>query len=297
MDTLKAMRVFLAVVEHQGFAPAARALGLSTSAVSRSVMELEDWLGTQLLRRTTRRLSLTPEGRFYLARIQPLVGGVEELKDLAERRQGEPEGLLRVTAPPYVSRAWLQALLPEFLARYPRIRLELTVLDRVVDLVAEGYDLAVRVGYLDDSSLIARRLAEMCLALVASPGYLARHGRPDHWRELKQHNCLVDTVAGYGNRWPFREGKRSRAVTVGGNLSVNSGPLCRDLAIAGVGLTLLPRFMVAQALADGRLVSLFDGAIDFRAGIYLVYPQRRHGSPALRCFVDFLAERRQPLMS
>ncbi|EWG98760.1 LysR family transcriptional regulator [Halomonas sp. BC04] len=291
MDTLRSMRVFLAVVRRQGFASAAQELGMSTSAASRWVLQLEDWLGVQLLRRTTRQLSLTQEGHYYLERIEALVAGVDELKDIAERRWGEPQGVLRVTAPPFVCRAWLQDILPEFLASYPGLVIDLTAVDRVVDLVSEGYDLAIRIGVLADSTLIARRLADMTLALVASPAYLAQHGRPGHWTELKHHNCLVDTVAGYGHRWPFREGGKARTLVVNGNLQVNSGVFCRELAIAGVGITLLPRFMVAEALATGELECLFADAVDFEAGVYVVYPQRRHGAPALRCFVDYLATR------
>lgn len=291
MDTLKAMRVFLVVVRRQGFAPAARELGMSTSAVSRWVGQLEDWLGAQLLHRTTRHLSLTQEGGYYLERIQSVVAGADDLRGVAEQRWREPEGILRVTAPPFVCRAWLQGILPEFLARFPRLSIDLLSVDRMVDLVSEGYDLAIRIGVLPDSSLIARRLADMALALVASPAYLANHGRPTHWKELQHHNCLVDTVPGYGHRWPFREEGRHSKVAVSGNFQVNSGTLCRELAIAGVGITLLPHFMVVEELASGELVSLLEDALDFEAGIYLVYPQRRHASPALRCFMDHLASR------
>jgi len=291
MDTLRAMRVFLVVVRCQGFAPAARELGMSTSAVSRWVVQLEDWLGVQLLRRTTRQLSLTQEGSYYLERIESLVSGADELKGAAEQRWREPEGILRVTAPPFVCRAWLQGILPEFLARYPRLSIDLLAVDRVVDLVSEGYDLAIRIGVLPDSSLMARRLAGMALALVASPAYLLEYGRPSHWKELQHHNCLVDTVAGYGHRWPFSEEGRHSKLAVSGNFRVNSGTLCRELAIAGVGVTLLPRFMVVEELAAGVLEALLEDAIHYEAGVFLVYPRRRHGSPALRCFMDYLASR------
>ena len=176
MDVLKGMTIFVEVANQQGFAPAARALELSTSAVSRYVIELEDWLGIQLFHRTTRKLSLTEEGAFYLSRCQQVIADVDDIKQVAIGNLTEPQGNLRITAPVFIAKAWLQDLLPGFLNRYPQVSLELTAVDRVVDLVAEGYDLALRACELADSTLVARRLMDVNLALVASPTYLAEYG-------------------------------------------------------------------------------------------------------------------------
>lgn len=217
MDVLKGMTIFVEVANQQGFAPAARALELSTSAVSRYVIELEDWLGIQLFHRTTRKLSLTEEGAFYLSRCQQVIADVDDIKQVAIGNLTEPQGNLRITAPVFIAKAWLQDLLPGFLNRYPQVSLELTAVDRVVDLVAEGYDLALRARELADSTLVARRLMDVNLALVASPTYLAEYGTPTSIDDLKSHNCLVDTVAGYTNRWPLLDGKKRKLISVSGN--------------------------------------------------------------------------------
>jgi DNA-binding transcriptional LysR family regulator len=288
MDVLKAMTIFVEVANQQGFAPAARALELSTSAVSRYVIELEEWLGIQLFHRTTRKLSLTEEGALYLSRCQLVICDVDDIKQSVSGNLTEPQGKLRITAPVFIAKAWLQDLLPGYLNRYPQVSVELTAVDRFVDLVAEGYDIALRAGELADSTLIARRLMDVDLALVASPVYLAEYGTPASIDDLKSHNCLIDTVSGYANRWPLFDGKKRKSVSVSGNVRVNSGEIVRSLAIAGIGIALLPRFLVLKDIHDSRLVSFLESSIDFRAGLYAVYPQRRHVSANIRCFIDYL---------
>ena len=295
MDVLKGMTIFVEVANQQGFAPAARALELSTSAVSRYVIELEDWLGIQLFHRTTRKLSLTEEGAFYLSRCQQVIADVDDIKQVAIGNLTEPQGNLRITAPVFIAKAWLQDLLPGFLNRYPQVSLELTAVDRVVDLVAEGYDLALRACELADSTLVARRLMDVNLALVASPAYLAEYGTPTSIDDLKSHNCLVDTVAGYTNRWPLLDGKKRTLISVIGNASANSGEIVRSLALAGIGIALLPRFFVLKDIHDSHLVSFLESSIDFHAGLYAVYPQRRYVSANIRCFIDYLIEHNDQL--
>ena len=222
MDRVKAMQVFVEVAERQGFASAARHLGLSTSAVSRQVKDLEAWLGLQLLNRTTRRIDLTEAGKAYLARCSQIVGAVAELETSARALGEEPQGALRVTAPVFMGRHLLGPVLPGFLARYPKVKLRLRLLDRFVDLVDEGFDLALRIGHLPDSSLIARKLGETRILMTAAPSYLAKHGMPTSAADLKRHNCLVDTVAGASDSWPIGLGKGVGTVRVAGNFTANS---------------------------------------------------------------------------
>jgi DNA-binding transcriptional LysR family regulator len=288
MDVLKGMTVFAEVARQQGFAPAARALNLSSSAVSRYVMDLEDWLGVQLLQRTTRKLSLTQEGAEYLDRCRQVITEVDEIKSAGLGTQFEPQGLLKMSAPAFIAKEWIQELLPGYLNTYPNVKVELVVVDRFVDLVEEGFDLAIRAGELEDSTLIARRLMDVGLSLIASPLYLETQGMPEKVDDLKSHNCLIDTVAGYADRWPFTEGKKSRTVEVSGNVRVNSGEIVRSLAVAGHGIALIPRFMVTKELHNGELVALFEDAIQFKAGLFAVYPQRRFISANVRSFLDYL---------
>jgi DNA-binding transcriptional LysR family regulator len=283
------MTVFAEVAKQQGFAPAARSLGLSTSAVSRCVIELEDWLGAQLFHRTTRQLSLTEEGTHYLDRCQQVIADVDSIQRTGADAQAEPQGTLRITAPTFIAKSWLQTLLPDYLSRHTKVDLDLTVADRFVDLVAEGFDLALRAGELPDSTLVARRLTNINLALVASPAYLTKHGTPETVEDLKSHNCLVDTIAGYANRWPLLDGKKSKAINVRGSIRVNSGEIVRSLAVAGVGIALLPQLFVLEDIHQGRLRSFLKSSIDFNAGLFAVYPQRKYVSTTVRSFIDYLA--------
>ncbi len=287
MDILKGMTIFAEVANQQGFAPAARALQLSTSAVSRYVIELEEWLGVQLLQRTTRKLSLTEEGAMYLERCKHVITDVDDIKNAALHMQTEPQGTLKITAPVFIAKECMQDILPGYLNTYPKVRVELTAVDRYVDLIEEGFDLALRAGELSDSTLVARRLMDVKLALVASPAYLAANGRPDTAADLKAHNCLVDTVSGYGNRWPVGDRANSKT-TVRGNVRANSGEIVRALALAGQGIALLPHFMVMRELHKGRLTLLLDEYVHFSAGLYAVYPQRRFVSVNVRSLIDYL---------
>ena len=286
MNVLNAMKVFAEVAKQQGFAPAARALSLSTSAVSRQVMDLEHWLGVELFQRTTRKLAITEEGHQYLARCQHIIEEVDQIKNLASEVASQPMGTLRLTAPAFLAKDWLQHLIPDFLTRYPHVSVSLTAIDRFVDFVDEGYDLALRIAELPDSTLIARRLMDVDLVCVASPDYLKNNGEPDVASDLKQHNCIVDISASFENRWPMKQENKSIVVPVKGNLSVNGGEIARNMAIAGVGLTLLPRIFVLEELYNNQLVSVLEGQIGKEAGLYAVYPQSRHLSPKVRCFID-----------
>ncbi|MCU7871985.1 MAG: LysR family transcriptional regulator [Candidatus Thiodiazotropha sp. (ex Lucinoma borealis)] len=284
------MLAFVKVAEHGGFAPAARELKLSTSAVSRQVMELEDWLDVQLFNRTTRHVSLTDAGREYLDHCKGLVSGMDELEVSARDQVSVPRGRLRVTAPVFMGKQLLGPLLPGFLDQYPEVSVELQLLDRFINLIDEGFDLALRIGDLRNSTLMARKLGDIKLCLVASPNYVKQAGKPKTASDLKRHNCIVDTAPHHGNRWPIgANGKTSPSVS--GNLTVNSGELVRELALADTGIALLPEFFVANDLAEGKLVALLERYIqDLDAGIFLVYPQTKHVANAVRAFIDYVSE-------
>lgn len=288
MNVLKGMSIFVEVAKQQGFAPAARSLNLSTSAVSQYVIDLEDWLGVQLFQRTTRKLSLTDSGRAYLDRCRHVVTEVNNIKYAASERQVEPQGLLRITAPVFIAQSFLQNILPGYLNQYPKVDLELVAVDRFVDLIEEEFDLAIRAGVLENSTLVARKLMDVRLVVVASPAYLEQYGMPKKIVDLKNHNCLIDTVAGYSNRWPVAEKKNAKPIVVQGNVRVNSGDIVRSLALSGIGIAFLPEFFVNKDIHEGRLVSLFDSHVQFSGGLFTVYPQKRHLSANVRSFVDYL---------
>ncbi|MCU7855340.1 MAG: LysR family transcriptional regulator [Candidatus Thiodiazotropha sp. (ex Lucinoma borealis)] len=282
------MTIFVEVAKQQGFAPAARALNLSTSAVSRYVIDLEDWMGVQLFQRTTRKLSLTEAGKAYLDRCKRVVTEVKDIQLAASFEQAEPHGPLRISAPVFIAKDFLQDLLPGYLNRCPKVELELVIVDRFVDLVAEGFDLAIRAGELKDSTLIARKLIDSRLVLVASPIYIKEHGEPKSIADLKKHNCLIDTAPNYTNHWPVAAKSGAKPLAVNGNVRVNSGEIIRSLALAGVGIALLPEFFVVNDIRDGRLTSFLESNVHFSGGIFAVYPQHRHLSPSVRTFIDYL---------
>jgi DNA-binding transcriptional LysR family regulator len=288
MDVLKGMTIFAEVTKQQGFAPAARELNLSTSAVSRYVIDLEKWLGVQLLQRTTRKLSLTEEGIEYLDRCLKVIADVDEIKKIALKTQTEPEGRLKITAPTFIVKDVLQDILPGYLSNYPKIDIEITAVDRFVNIVEEGFDLAIRAGELTDSTLIARRLMNVGLVMIASPIYLEKNGEPKAIEELKNHNCLIDTVANYSDHWPLHDGKKPRTVKVSGNVRINNGEIIRTLAMAGQGIALIPRFMVVKQLKNGELLSLLEDSIVFEGGLFAIYPQRQFLSVNVRSFIDYL---------
>ncbi|GBD44224.1 HTH-type transcriptional regulator PgrR [bacterium HR40] len=288
MDTLEAMRSFVAVAECGGMTHAARRLGLAKSTVSKQIGELERRLGLALVNRNSRRLSLTPAGEAWLATCRRVLAEVEAGEGELAARSGLPRGRLRVSAPVSFSLLHLSPLVPQFLAAHPQIELELVLDDRHVDLVAEGFDLAVRIGRLPDSSLVARRLGEARTFCVASPAYLARRGRPRHPRELIDHDCLRYLNGRELQAWSFEQNGRRVVVPVRGRFIANNGDVLRDAALADFGIARLPSFLVARDLAAGRLEPLLEDWTTTGFGIYAVFPRHRPANPAVRAFVDFL---------
>jgi len=290
LDTLKAMQVYVEVARQQGFAPAARHLGLSTSSVSRHVANLEQRLRRQLFRRTTRHLALTQAGADLLARCESIVEASEALFQSSSRESMALSGRLKVTMPQFLATLLSADFLAGHIRRYPEVDLDLVVLTRVVNLVEEDYDLALRVGDLPDSTLRSRKLLDMKLVMVASPGYLERNAEPRSVRDLGGHNCIVETESPYIDRWPLVGGKGRRHLRVKGNARVNNGEIARELAVGGAGLALLPIYMVMNQLRDGSLVEVMEDRTPTFGGIYAVYPYSRFPSFKVHNFIDLLAE-------
>jgi DNA-binding transcriptional LysR family regulator len=290
---LEDMRIFAAAVDAASFTSAATRLGLSKQFVSKRVMALEEQLGARLLVRTTRRLSVTPVGRAYYERVVQILGDVEDAERAVANENAQPRGTLRLTAPMSFGTMHLGPMIPAFLQRCEEVSLEIDLNDRVVDLVGEGYDMGIRIGVLSDSSLIARRIAPFEMVTCCSPAYLARRGRPETPDDLIRHDCLV-----YGHSksvdWPFKVHDHPRFVAVTGRIRVNNGEVARDAALAGLGITALPTFIVGEAISSGRLVKVLEDYEPPAGGVFAVYPQHRQSSAAVRAFVDFLVERFAP---
>ncbi|WP_119458837.1 LysR family transcriptional regulator [Rhodospirillaceae bacterium SYSU D60014] len=294
MDRLNAMQAFARVAELGSFSAAARQLGLAKSVVSKLVMGLENHLGARLLNRTTRRLSLTEAGVTYYEACARILGAVEEADLSVSRLQAIPRGRLKVNASMSFGFLHLAPAIPDFLARYPELQIDLTLNDRFVDLVDGGYDVAVRIGALADSSLIARKLAPARRIVCGSPDYFARHGVPQLPEDLADHNCLGYSYQVSGNEWPFRGPEREHRVKVSGSFEVNNGDALRAAAIGGLGIVLLPSFIIGDDLAAGRLRCVLSAYRAPETDIHAVYPHSRHLSAKVRAFVDFLAERFGP---
>lgn len=289
MSQLEDMRLFVDVLDAGSFTAAAEKLGLSKQYVSKRVMALEARLGVRLLARSTRHLRVTELGRSYEEAARTILQDVDGLEQRISGTNRVPRGRLRISAPMSFGTMHLSPVLPAFLAAYPEVALELDLNDRTVDLLGEGYDLAVRIGSLADSSLIARSIAPVVMVTCCSPAYLARRGAPTHPHELAEHDCLL---YGHGRHveWQFG-GASTLRVAVTGRMRANNGELVRDAAIQGLGLAYLPTFIVGEAIEAGELVTVLDDWRPPTQAVHAVYPQHRQASLPLQTFVDFLRSR------
>jgi DNA-binding transcriptional LysR family regulator len=288
MDTLTRMRTFVEVVDAGGFSAAARKLGRSKALISKYVKELEDELGTRLMNRTTRRLSLTELGQAYYRDAGEILQRVDDLQDMVRDRHGEPTGLLRVTAPRTAGDGLVGQAVMEFVAAHPAIRLDLLLDDRFVDLVDEGFDCAIRITELQDSSLIARKLSDYRFVVAVRPDVAAAVGRPLVPADLSDLPCVIDSNLRSRFTWRFAAGGVRQTVQVGGRAQVNSPTAVRLAVLAGLGYGCVPWTMVRQDIEAGRLeVVLADYELT-TAGVYIVYPHRRHLSAKIRAFVDYM---------
>lgn len=287
-DRLAGFAVFAAVVEAGSFTRAAAALGMTPSAVSKAVGRLEARLGARLLNRTTRRLGLTEAGQSFHDRCLRILAEAEEAERAVSALQRAPHGTLRVNAPVIFGMEYLAGVLPDFMARYPEVTVELSLNDRYVDLVEEGYDVAVRIGRLAPSSLMARKLCDSRHVVCAAPAYWARHGRPAHPAELARHPCLLYSYLSTGDEWRFDGPDGPVGIRVSGPLRSNNGEVLRTAAVAGRGVALLPLFSCWRDLETGRLEPALTQYVSPPGGIYAVWPHDRRPLAKVRAFVDFL---------
>jgi len=290
---LNAALVLLRVVRAGSFRSAATQLGMPKTSVSRKVAELEEYLGAQLLQRTTRTLSLTDAGAAFLERAEGAIEQVEAAEHAVSELQRAPRGRLRVTATVAFGQALLAPLLADFLHAYPEVQVTLHLTDRQVDLVAERFDVAVRVGALADSSLVAHRVGGSVVRLFASPRYLEAHGTPRRPLDLARHNCLLIAKAGLAPRatWPLGKGKRVREVSVAGRLVVDDFIVLREAAVRGLGIARLPEVHAREALQSGALVSVLDAYAPPEMPMHLVHLGGRHLPPRTRALIEFLRPR------
>jgi DNA-binding transcriptional LysR family regulator len=295
-DEILAMVFFARVVEARSFTGAAARLGVSKSVVSTRVAALEEQLKVRLLHRTTRKLSLTPDGLALYERCARITAAADEAAATAAGTGDTPRGELRVNAPVVFAQDYLAAPMAAYLARFPDVRISLSMTDELVDLVAGGVDVAIRVApALKDDSLVARKLASDHTVLVASPAYLARKGIPREAQDLLAHDCLIYSLLKVSDEWRFREAGGKEVFTLpglAGRFSAASGSMLREAALAGMGLAVLPKFMVASHLTAGRLRVVLDSFAGVGLGLFAVYPQspRGHGRlpSKVRTFVDLL---------
>ena len=294
MDRLSSIEAFVTVAELASFSRAAERLQIAKSVVSRQVSALETELGARLFHRTTRSLTLTEVGRSYLERTKQILADLEEANRAVSQLQSAPRGKLRINAPMSFGFLHLAQALPDFMKAYPEVSVDLAMNDRFVDLVDEGYDLAVRIGALEDSSLIARKLAPVRRVICASPDYIARKGMPHNISDLKKHDCLI--YMSDHPEWRFMNPNgKPLVVAITGRLSINNGDALRIAALEGLGLANLPTFLVGDDLRAGRLVSVLQSVTPSTLTLSAVYPPTRHITPKVRAFVDFLAERFGPV--
>lgn len=291
MDTLTRMRAFINVVEAEGFSAAARRLGRSKALLSKYVRELEDELGALLLNRTTRKFSLTEAGYIYYRRSTEIVREIDALAETVRDSAGDIRGRIKLSAPRTFADAPIGRSLVAFAEAHPDIILDIQLDDRFVDLVDEGFDLAIRITRLDDSALIARRLAPFRIPLCASPALIEKRGRPRHPSDLQRLPCVIDTNSRHRHNWTFKDTDGSTiTVPVAGPIEVNSPLAVREAALAGLGYAFQPDFIAEPEIKAGRLVTLLDDYITDGAGIYVVYPHRRYLPAKVRALVDFLSQ-------
>ncbi len=275
---------FVAVSETGSFTAAAKRLNISTAQVSRQVGALERRLDTKLLYRTTRKVSLTEEGNLYYRHCRQVLDGLDEAERALSSLKNTPQGLLKLTAPVAYGEKYILPIINDFMLRYPSVEIEVELTNRQINLIDAGIDLAIRIGKLADSSLMAKRISQRTNFVCASPDYLKRHGEPHTLSELIQHNCLI----GNYDYWRFIEQGKGRQIKVRGTLKCNTGYGLRDAVLKGIGIAQLPNYYISQDIETGRLVPLLTAYQEPNEGVWALYPQNRHLSPKVRLMVDFL---------
>jgi DNA-binding transcriptional LysR family regulator len=291
MDLFQSMTVFAKVAELGSFAGAARVLDMSNPSVTRHVADLETHLQARLFNRSTRRMSLTGTGVIYLERCKQVLHDVDEATLAASTSTLNPAGTLRVSAPVSFAVNHMGRFLHEYSQRFPKVNLEISLSDRMVDLVEDGYDLVIRIGRIKDSSLIARKIATARMIVCAAQSYIEKHGEPQKPQDLEQHACLNYSYLMTRDIWQFFYQGTQHSVRIKGAMQSNSGGLLREAAIAGMGIIMQPTFIIGDALRDGKLRVILPGYEAKKLDIYAIYPSRDHLSSKVRTFVDHLIER------
>jgi len=291
MDTLDGLKTVVAVVETGSFTAASERLGLSKALVSKYVGEVERELGIRLFNRTTRQLALTDAGKRYYQQSVILLEEYTALVDSVTGEQTKPRGVLRISAPVTFGEMKLSPLLPKFLMLYPDLKIELVLTNNAIDMLEEGIDVRLRIGGVDDSSMIARHLKTFTLTLCASPKYIQQHGLPKTPKQIIQHNCIIDSNFRIGKQWPFisPQGK-SDIIDVTSTVAANSPQAVREIAIAGGGIAMTPGFIVEDAINDGKLISILPEYTTLEFGLYAIYPHRKYVAKKVRCFIDFVLD-------
>ena len=289
---LDGMVIFVHVVKSGSFTLAADISGHSTSYISKEINKLEARLHVRLLHRTTRSLSLTPEGELYFQRCCQIIEDAEQAENTIIGKQGDPHGLLRISCPMAYGLSNLSPILSLFTEKYPRIQLELDLNDRKVDLISDGFDIVIRATtHLEDSSLISRRVTQSERLILASPAYLAKHGVPKHPFELDRHKLISYSNLKQPNVWVFQDhGGKSIQVHVESHVLSNNSNLSIDLGVAGQGIFIVPCFALKDELETGKLVEVFPDWPKQSIGVYMVYPSRKHLSAKVRSFIDFVMQ-------
>lgn len=290
MDRLNSMINFVEVVNGHGFTAAAEKTGMSRAQISKSVMQLEQHLGTRLLNRTTRRVSLTEIGRVYYERCKTILQDIEEIEGIAMEQTSKPHGTLTLSTPTSFGTMHLNEAIPHYINKYPDVQISLKLADRFVDVVAEGYDLVIRIAELEDSSLIARKIAPCKRVFCASPEYLKQNGIPKVPQDLAIHHCLIYSNELKADTWVLHGLEGVESIKVNGPVCADNGDILRSSAVAGLGITLLPTFIVGADLKAGRLQQVLTNYAPPEISIYAVFPSRRYLSAKVRTFVDFLSD-------
>ena len=287
MDMISDIEAFVRIAEQGSFSSAARDLHMPKSTLSRRITRLEDRLGVQLFVRTTRKVSLTELGQLYLRHCQQIVNDIQEAEDSIKQSQLIPSGTLKVTGPAFNGSQFMSDFTAQFLRAYPEVKLEMTLTNRYVNLIDEGFDAAIRGGTLQDSTLVARRLMPVRIVLAASAEYLQRRGEPKRPEDLSRHDCLVMDSPTADRRWPTSQGGW---IPVSGSLLVNDLDILRHAALQGVGIIRVPETVVSEDLSQGRLKPILEDSMSVEHGLYVIYPPNRYLSAKVRAFVDFAVE-------
>jgi DNA-binding transcriptional LysR family regulator len=291
VDRLSLDRLFVAVLETGSFVAASERMGVSSGQASKMLSRLETDLGVQLIKRTTRALSPTEIGQVYYERVRILLEERDALDASIRQTSGAPSGRLRITAPIYFGSAQLVPALLVFAEQYPGISLDISFSDRLADLVEDGFDVAIRIAHLSDSSLIVRRLCDARIVTVASPDYITTHGAPQRPEDLSQHTCIIDTNFRTPRSWAFRDAPSGQAVQVpvSGRFAFSNGEACLTAATRGLGIAYLPSFIAGQPMKEGKLTPLLRNFEPQALGIHVLYPPARHLAAKIRALSDFLS--------